>query len=225
MKAGPRVTLAVVCAALAATAASLSPSGRALADALVADGRVAIEPWRLATGPLVHATWWHLARDAALVLALGLVYEERLGARWPWIVALGLVAPPLAVIAGGDAGYYGLSGLAHAMIAAALACELEARRGRARAVVAAIAMLFAAKVVYEAAAGGGAAASSILPRAAWLDLGARVHQAPVAHLAGALSFAIVTLAATGLEQIASRMGESGELRLPRSEDAKRPDAD
>jgi membrane associated rhomboid family serine protease len=187
---GPRVTLAIACAAFAATAASLSPSGRAFADALVADGRVWHEPWRIFTGPLVHATWWHLARDAALVLALGLVYEDRLGARWPWIVALGLALPPLAVIAGGDAGYYGLSGLAHAMIAAAIACEFEARRGRGRALVGAVAVLFAAKVVYEAAAGGASSAASLLPRSAWLDLGAHVHQAPVAHLAGALAFVL-----------------------------------
>jgi membrane associated rhomboid family serine protease len=213
---GPRVTLAIACAAFAATAASLSPSGRALVDALVADGRIAFEPWRIFTGPLVHATWWHLARDVALVLALGLVYEERLGARWPWIVGLGLALPPLAVIVGGDAGYYGLSGLAHAMIAAALACEFEARRGRGRAIVGAIAALFAVKVVYEAIAGGSAAGASILPHSAWLALGSRVHQAPVAHLAGALAFVVVELS----RRASRRSRRSRSIPAPRPTTAR-----
>lgn len=190
MTRGPRITLAVACAAMAATAAALSPSGRALADALVADHRIAIEPWRIFTGPLVHASWGHLIRDVALVIVVGFAYEARLGAAWPWVIALGLAAPPIVVIAGGDAGYYGLSGLAHAMLAAALAHELARRRHPA---LIAIAALFAIKLVYEAVAGPDASATSILPRSAWLALGPHVHQAPVSHLAGALAGAAVVL--------------------------------
>lgn len=178
----PRLTLAIACAAIVATA--LRP------DLLLADHRIASEPWRIFTGSLVHASWGHLIRDGALVIVVGAAYEARLAAAWPWVIALGLAAPPLVVIAGGDAGYYGLSGLAHAMLAAALADELARRRHPA---LVALAIAFAIKLAYEAIASPDASATSILPRSAWLALGPHVHQAPIAHLAGALAGVAVVL--------------------------------
>ncbi|HTJ42763.1 MAG TPA: rhomboid family intramembrane serine protease [Kofleriaceae bacterium] len=168
-----KITLVIAIAAIAATALA--------SDLIVADHRVWYEPWRSVTGPLVHATWPHLLRDVGLVLILGFAYERKLAHAWPWIVGLGLALPPIAVVASGDAGYYGLSGLAYAMLAAALAYETS----RHPALIP-IAIVFAFKVVYEAAAGPDATATSILPRGAWLALGPHVHQAPIAHLAGAL---------------------------------------
>jgi membrane associated rhomboid family serine protease len=187
----PRWTIAIACAAIAATAAALShdPASRALAQALVADHRVQTETWRIFTGPLVHATWGHLVRDVSLVLVLGFRYEARLRARWPLIVAVGLAAPPLAVLAAGADGYLGLSGFAYALIAAALAFEL---RTRPRMWVASLAWLLAVKVVYEAIV-PSASGLSILPRSAWLALGPGVHQAPLAHLAGAIAGALVVV--------------------------------
>ncbi len=205
-----RVSFAIACAALAATAASLAHSP--LADALVADGRIAHEPWRAVTGPLVHATWWHLARDAALVLAIGIAYEQRLRGAWPWIIGAGLIAPPIAVIAGGAAGYYGLSGLADAMIAAALAHEVLSREGRAGVVFGALAVAFAAKVLVEAIAGPGAA--SILPRSAWLELGPHVRQAPLAHLAGAIAGAGAMISHTAFRRSRRSRSSPAPRRSP-----------
>ena len=169
-----KITICIAVAAVAATALA--------SDLIVADHRVWYEPWRSFTGPLVHATWPHLLRDVALVLVVGCAYERKLRDAWPWVVALGLALPPLAVVASGDAGYYGLSGLAYAMLAAAIAYETA----RHPALIP-LALLFAFKLVYEAAAGPDATATSILPHGAWLALGPHVHQAPIAHLAGAIA--------------------------------------
>ena len=168
-------TLAVGVLAVAATAGALASP--AIAHALVADGRIAHgELWRVATGPLVHATWGHLVRDVALVALAGAAYEAPLGSRRALVFAGGLVVPPLAVLAAGDVGWYcGLSGLSHALLAAALAFELMRRRGAARAVVLGLCAISAVKPIYELATGAPAFAMS---------LGAGVVQVPIAHAAG-----------------------------------------
>ncbi|MCE9579665.1 MAG: rhomboid family intramembrane serine protease [Deltaproteobacteria bacterium] len=171
-------TLALALAAIAATACALS-SGTAhhLADVLVADDRLARQPWRALTGPLVHATWGHLVRDLALTLLVGAAYERELRDRWLPLLGAALIAPTVAVLATGAAAYYGLSGVSHALIAAALGLELRRRRGGARIYVAVIASACAIKLLYEAASGGPA-----FP----MDLGPHVRQVPIAHLIGAL---------------------------------------
>jgi hypothetical protein len=128
------------------------------------------------SGPLVHATWGHLVRDLALTLLAGVAYEAPMRRVWPALIAVGLVAPWAAVIATGAPGYYGLSGLSHALLAAALTFELRRRHGRIRAYVAVLAAAGAAKLLYEAAT-----ASPAFP----MDLGPGVHQVPIAHLVGA----------------------------------------
>lgn len=170
-------TVTVVVIAVAATAGAYAWPG--LADALVADGRIAHgQLWRAMTGPFVHATWGHLVRDLALVALAGIAYEAPLRSRRALLFAGGLVLPALAVLAAGDAQWYcGLSGLSHALLAAALSYELVSRRGAARAIVLALCAVCALKPIYELATGGPAFAMS---------LGPDVVQVPLAHAVGAL---------------------------------------
>jgi hypothetical protein len=128
------------------------------------------------SGPFVHATWGHLVRDLALTLLAGVAYEAPMRRIWPALIVVGLVAPWAAVLGAGAAGYYGLSGLSHALLAAALTFELRRRRGRVRLYVAVLAAAGTAKLLYEAVTGGPA-----FP----MDLGPGVHQVPLAHLIGA----------------------------------------
>jgi rhomboid family GlyGly-CTERM serine protease len=129
--------------------------------------------WRLVTAPFVHATWGHLVRDLALVAIAGVAYEPVLPRQ---VFALGLVVPPLAVLLAGRVDWYcGLSGLSHALLAAALAYEAMRRRGRARVWVLALCAVAICKPVYELVTGAPA-----FPMA----LGDHVVQTPVAHAAG-----------------------------------------
>lgn len=170
-------TLAVGAAAVVATACAFVWHG--VGDALVADARIAHgQPWRALTGPLVHATWGHLVRDLALVAIAGVAYEAPLRSRRALLFAGGLVLPAIAVLAAGDAAWYcGLSGLSHALLAAALSYELVVRRGAARAAVAVLCAVCAAKPIYELATGAPAFAMS---------LGDGVVQVPLAHAVGVL---------------------------------------
>jgi|GEM_PF-3066641 len=170
-------TLAIVGLAVVATAGAFgSPR---IADALRADGRIADgQLWRVVTGPLVHATWGHLVRDLALVALAGVAYEAPLRAlRVPLFVA-GLVVPAVAVLAAGDARWYcGVSGLSHALLAAALSYEVTRRRGAARALVLGLCAVAALKPLYELATGTPAFVMS---------LGDGVTQVPLAHVVGVL---------------------------------------
>ncbi|HZJ62466.1 MAG TPA: rhomboid family intramembrane serine protease [Kofleriaceae bacterium] len=170
-------TLAVGVLAVVATAvARTSPR---FADAVVADGRIAHgQLWRALTGPFVHATWGHLVRDLALVALAGVAYEAALRSRRALLFAGGLAFPAIAVLAAGDARWYcGLSGLSHALLAAALSYELVSRRGIVRALVAALCAVSAVKPIYEVVTGAPAFAMS---------LGPGVVQVPRAHAVGVL---------------------------------------
>ena len=168
-------TLAVCAGAIAATACWLG-LGRELAGALVADGRWAVEPWRAITGPLVHATWGHLVRDIALTAIVGVAYEQPLRRVWPALTIAALVVPTIVSLTlGGVSAYYGLSGLSHALIAAAVGFELRGRQGRARLYAAVVGAVLLAKVGYEMVTGAPA-----VP----MDLGEGVRQLPIAHAAG-----------------------------------------
>lgn len=169
-------TLAVAALAVAATAAAFASP--VLADAVVADVRIADgQLWRAVTGPFVHATWGHLVRDLALIAIAGIAYEAPLRSRRAPLFAAGLVLPAIAVLADGDVRWYsGLSGLSHALLAAALAYEFVVRRGAVRLVVSALATIAAVKPVYELVTGAPA-----FPMA----LGDGVVQVPLAHAVGA----------------------------------------
>ena len=169
------VTLAGL--AILATACHLGLAPR-LAAALVADAdRIrAGELWRLATGPLVHATWGHLLRDLAVLAVVGVPCEAPLGRAWWPLCAVTLLAPPLAVVAAGWHCYLGLSGLGHGLIAAVLAHELL--RGRRPPWLVAAALGLLAKLMIE-----GATGAALFP----MDLGPGVVQVPLAHSAGVLA--------------------------------------
>jgi rhomboid family GlyGly-CTERM serine protease len=156
-------TVAVIALAIAATAAS-----PVAFDALVIAG-----PWRVVTGPFVHATWGHLIRDCALVAIAGVAYEAVLPR---WVFVAGIVLPPIAVLALTDVSWYcGLSGLSHALLAAAIVYEFRNRRGVARVIVGAIGAVAAVKPLYEVITGAPAFAM-------WL--GANTRQVPLAHATG-----------------------------------------
>ncbi len=168
-------TIAIAVLAVLATAAAFASP--ALADILVADARIARgELWRAISGPFLHATPGHLVRDLALVALAGVAYEGPHGRRFLPIVIAGLVLPAIAVLAAGDASWYcGLSGLSHALLAAALAFEVTQRRGHVRVAVVALGLVIATKPFYELVTGAPA-----LP----MDLGDGVRQVPLAHLVG-----------------------------------------
>ena len=165
------ITLAIALAAIATTGLVMAvPAAR---DALVADDRVfAGEGWRLVTGALVHATWGHLVRDLSIVAVLGIAYEAVALPRW--LFGLGLVVPSLAeVIAHRVAWYCGLSGLSHALLAAAVSYEALRRR---RVWLYAVAAVAIAKPLFELVAN-----VSLFP----MPLGEHVADTTVAHAAGA----------------------------------------
>lgn len=143
-------------------------------DALIADPRVfAGQGWRLVTAPLVHATWGHLVRDLSLVAIAGIAYEAVLPRA---LFGLGLVVPVLAVLLAGNVDWYcGLSGLSHALLAAALSYEALHRRGRVRLWVLALCAVAITKPLYELVTGAPAFA---------MALGPHVVQTPLAHAAG-----------------------------------------
>jgi rhomboid family GlyGly-CTERM serine protease len=179
-------TLAVVAIAVVATAAAFASA--TFAGAVVADARIAHgQLWRAVTGPFVHATWGHLVRDLALVALAGVAYEAPLRSRRALLFITGLALPGLAVLAAGDAEWYcGLSGLSHALLAAALSYELANRRGAARAPVAVLCAVCALKPLYELVTGAPAFAMS---------LGPNVVQVPLAHAIGTAVGIVVGLLA------------------------------
>lgn len=135
--------------------------------------------WRLMTGPLVHSNPGHLARDLAACLILGVLYEPVFRGRYHWILLCGLVAPATVALAvHPDLSFYcGLSGTAHALMAAALVKEFRTGCGWPHLVMMAVGAVFVFKLVFETATG-----SLLLP----VSLGANVRPVPVAHLAGAV---------------------------------------
>lgn len=198
-------TLAVSGLAIAATASAFASPG--IADLLVADPRIAHgQLWRALTGPLVHATWGHLVRDLALVAIAGAAYEAPLRPLRAPLFMAGLVLPGLAVLAVGDAEWYcGLSGLSHALLAAALSYELVRRRGAGRAIVLALAAVAAAKPIFELVTGAPAFAMS---------LGDGVVQVPLAHVTGVLTGITCGLLAGGVAARTRAAGRpTGATRL------------
>jgi rhomboid family GlyGly-CTERM serine protease len=149
---------------------------------LVADVHLMVsgEPWRMLTGPLVHANLALLARDLVAFLALGALYEPVFGRRWPLLIAFALAVPTICVFAFHHelVVYYGLSGAVHAMFSAALVYEWQKSDGRPPWYLWPAALALATKLVIEMATG-----SLLIP----LSLGSSVRPMPSAHLAGALA--------------------------------------
>lgn len=185
-KGGPWGTAAVVAASVAATVAWGAGSG--WADALVAHQGISwSQPWRLLTGPLVHADAGHLLRDLPIFAALSCWAERRAG--FGRLLVLALVLPTVAVLAdGATGGYLGLSGAINTLLVVFVAERLRRWRGGLDDVV--VALLgagLAGKLAYE-----GLTGTLLFP----MELGAGVEAAPVAHLVGALAGAAWLLGGT-----------------------------
>ena len=182
------VTLVVAGLATMATLIAIATDvGDQAAPWLVADSaRIrAGELWRLLTGPFVHATAGHLLRDLAVCAIVGVAYEAALRRCFPALTATTLVLPTLAVVVVDVelGGYYGLSGMSHGLIAAAITYELMTRR-RDRYLVKLAGVALIVKLTYELATG-----AAMFPMA----LGDGVREVPVAHSTGALAGAAIVL--------------------------------
>ncbi|MCP5269738.1 MAG: rhombosortase [Burkholderiaceae bacterium] len=158
-----------------------------LASAMALDwqpAQLAAEPWRLWTAAFVHWSPLHLAANlagcavlAALGAAAALPLRATLawGLAWPLTHAALLVQPALA-------HYGGLSGVLHAGVAV-VAVALIARRGRERAIGAAIAVGLLAKLLLERPWAG-----PLAHPAGW-----DIAVAPLAHAAGAVAGTLCAL--------------------------------
>jgi rhomboid family GlyGly-CTERM serine protease len=168
-----RWTAGVAVLSVAATVVAVTSA--AVIDWVLADatGVSRGEWWRLLTGPLVHAGPAHLFIDVGVLLAVGLLYEPRLPRAWPWLIGAGLVIPTAVVMAAIPdlQRYYGISGLTHSLLAAAVALEMFDPRRRLWAGLFGAALL--GKVVWELAA-----------TAAVAPLAAGVEPVPLVHLVG-----------------------------------------
>jgi rhomboid family GlyGly-CTERM serine protease len=171
------------------------------------------EVWRLLGGSLVHWSAAHFLLDAGAFLAVGLLFERRLGRAYPWILLASALAVGLSifVVAPQVACYRGLSGADSGQFAAALACELAATRGRPlreRFLAGAAALVFALKLAYEVAAGRMFFGTEALG-----DIGLPLPLSHVAGVAGAL-------AAVGVAASLRRSGRAPPSGRPRHQ---RPD--
>lgn len=166
--------------AVAAVAALLQLAGGAeawrLERALIPD-----EPWRLATGQLVHLGWTHLLTNlAGLAVVWGLFGRDLDVRQWgAAVVACGLgVGAGLLAFSPGLAWYAGFSGILHGLVAAVVVVRI-ARRPAPLDLLLAAALV--AKLVLERLAGGEAGTAQLIGGAVAVD----------AHLYGALAGGVV----------------------------------
>jgi rhomboid family GlyGly-CTERM serine protease len=141
--------------------------------------RAVAQPWRAWTGAFVHWSPLHLGANlagAAGVAALGHAARvpRRVAAAWfaAWpLTQIGLLLQPAL------AHYGGLSGVLHAGVAAVAVWLLAARRGRSRAVGAALALGLLLKLLLEAPWAG-----PLAHPAGW-----DIAVAPGAHVSGVVA--------------------------------------
>jgi rhomboid family GlyGly-CTERM serine protease len=140
------------------------------------------ELWRLLSGPLVHASLGHGARDLAVLAALGVVYEARLGWRFLAALVAATALPPLAAFQANPAGttYFGLSAAVYGIAAAAIVVEWRASRLRPSVLTLALTLTVAANLLHD-----------LLTGAPVVVFEARVASAPAAHLLGLLCGVVV----------------------------------
>ena len=148
--------------------------------------RVASEPWRWWTAAFVHWSPMHLGANlAGTVVLAGFGWAAALPARaalawaiaWP-LTHLALLAQPVL------AHYGGLSGVLHAGVAVAAVTLLLERRGRERAIGAAVCAGLAVKILLERPWGG-----PLTHPAGW-----DIAIAPMAHAAGSVAGALCAVA-------------------------------
>jgi rhomboid family GlyGly-CTERM serine protease len=114
------------------------------------------EPWRLASGQLVHLGWTHMLMNLTGLGIVWALFGRDLQA-WQWvgaILACGAgVSLGLLCLSPGLDWYVGFSGILHGLLAAALLVRMS-RQPTALTVLVLIGL--AAKLIWEQLAGGGA---------------------------------------------------------------------
>ncbi len=130
------------------------------------------EPWRFLTCHLTHFSYEQLAWDALVFASLAVASARRNARAFHATLLASAILVPIAVLAFAPHidTYRGLSGLASAMFALLLTLEWR----RLTWPVVALAIAFAAKLMFEAVTGGAVFVDDIV-------------SVPVAHLAGALA--------------------------------------
>jgi rhomboid family GlyGly-CTERM serine protease len=184
------ISLAERCA-LAVAALALLLEALGVAEALeYRRALLAVEPWRLITGHIVHVNWMHGLVNALALLVVARLFAPDLSARRQLSVLLAAalaISLVLAAVYPGIAWYRGLSGVLHALFfagSAAWLMRLEPRSLRTLWLPAALYFGGWVKVALEQPAGDA------LPYADWL--GAAV--VPQAHLVGAACGSVLGLA-------------------------------
>lgn len=141
------------------------------------------EIWRLVTGHAVHFSWSHAAYNLVMFAVAGVWLERRNRPLYGWLIGLtALVSSLWFLIAQPEmARYGGLSGVVSAMVVYLGLTEMR-QPGPARAIWAAILLLFLAKVGYELLIGQALfAAPDTIP----------FQVVPAAHIVGALTAAVL----------------------------------
>jgi rhomboid family GlyGly-CTERM serine protease len=162
--------------AIAAIAVLLQAAGGAEAWRLER-GLALTEPWRLASGQLVHLGWTHLLLNLSGLVIVWALFGRDLRA-WEWAVAI------LACGAGVSLGllgfspgldwYVGLSGILHGLLAAVVVV----RASRQPSTLTALMLIgLAAKLAWEQFAGGESGTARLIGGAVIVD----------SHLYGALA--------------------------------------
>lgn len=166
--------------AVAAIAALLQLAGGAeawrLERALILN-----EPWRLATGQLVHLGWTHLLMNLVGLVVVWVLFGRDLDVR-QWgaaIVACGLgVGVGLLGFSPGLAWYVGFSGILHGLLAVVVVVRVSRRRAPLDLLLAAA---LVGKLVLERFVGGDAGTAELIGGGVAVD----------AHLYGALAGGVV----------------------------------
>jgi len=135
--------------------------------------------WRFLTGPLVHASWVHLALNMAGLLLLQQIFGAELRAVvlvWAYVV-IGITVGICLLAFSRFGSVYGFSGMLHGLFACAACLALK----RDPLLAAGVLLLLVAKVGWEQMAGGSALMAELIGMPVATD----------AHLYGALGGAVL----------------------------------
>lgn len=217
---------ALLCAAIFAFEATLSPGVLSLAGmfsrTLVLHG----EPWRVITGNLLHANLYHLVTNALVIVVIGTLVERPIGtARTIFVIAASAIA---AMGIGLFVGYeqaLGASGVASGLVGAALHLELRhahelpaqwrlPRRILVVAILLEATISFTMPFVAGAAHAAGFAAG--YAACAWVARGA-MHGQPAPAWLRAADGVLVAALALSLVIVGSEVAGAGDVVTRRAE--------
>jgi rhomboid family GlyGly-CTERM serine protease len=162
--------------AIAAIAVLLQATGGAEAWRLER-GLAVTEPWRLASGQLVHLGWTHMLLNLTGLVVVWAIFGRDLRP-WEWAVAIlacgAGVSLGLLRLSSGLDWYVGFSGILHGLLAAVVLVRICRQRS---ALTGLMFIGLAAKLAWEQFAGGEAATAHLIGGAVVVD----------SHLYGALA--------------------------------------